>query len=549
MKPPVLPSRGKCTNTTSAATEVESIEAEADVDSEDSDEEEEDGIAEGFGFFDSVVKVFATTQEADYRNPWQTGGIESGAGSGVAVRDGRGAMRILTAAHCVADQTFIQVQRTGVESPDMFVATVHAVRHECDLALLAVDDDAFWEELEPTPMGSVPRHRSLILVAGFPVGGEELSITEGVVSRIEGQLYTHSNRRLLAITVDAAINSGNSGGPVFDENGNLIGIAFQGPKGSENQGEVVPPPVMHHFMEGVAAAEARGDGPSGYQGFPSAGFSCQELTNPYLRKHLGLDENTRGVHITDVFIGNTCHGMLRAGDVLTRVGDREVANNGTVGVGKYGRVSVKVAFTTFQCGETVELGVVRDGKPAVVSVVTKPVRELIPCSQYDRMPHYFVYCGLVFQPLSQDYLEAVGENYSPRLTSLFYNGKQSEDVGQVILMTMTLSDSVNVGYDKLEDTVITKVNGESIHDLKDLVEKVEKSAAKGENDEGERTEELLLRFETCDADIIIVPAPGTPDAKEANQRIMDRYKLGKDRHLPPHTLTDTRSCIMPVTQN
>lgn len=492
-------------------------------------EGEEDGDGDGAIGFDSVVKVYSTIQEPDYGNPWQTAGIESATGSGVAVRDAAGDLRILTAAHVVADQTFLQVQRTGVESPDKFVASVHAVRHECDLALLSVDSPEFWDGLNPARLGSVPRHRSLVLVAGFPVGGEELSITEGVVSRIEGQPYAHSRRNLLAVTVDAAINPGNSGGPAFDGRGDLIGIAFQGMESAENTGHVVPPPVIRHFMEGVAGP----DGPSGYCGFPSAGVQWQELTNPYLRRHMRLDDDVKGVLITAVLHGNTCDGVLRKNDVLTRIDGKAVANNGTVSFGRYGRVNAAVAFTTFQCGETVELGIVREGEAETVSVVTKPYRRLVPLTQHDRRPPYFVYCGLVFQPLSLDYLDALG-GYSAALADLLFSGKQSEDRRQAVVLSQTLSDSVNIGYEVLENKLIEKVNGESVRDLNDLVEKVEKMAKEkeGEGDQGGEGEPLL-RFETADADVIIVPAPGSPDAREAHERILDRYKVGSDRFLPP----------------
>lgn len=62
---------------------------------------------------------------------------------------------------------------------------------------------------------------------GYPIGGESLSVTAGVVSRIELQEYAQGGETLLAIQIDAAINSGNSGGPVINENDQLVGVAFQ----------------------------------------------------------------------------------------------------------------------------------------------------------------------------------------------------------------------------------------------------------------------------------------------------------------------------------
>jgi S1-C subfamily serine protease len=56
---------------------------------------------------------------------------------------------------------------------------------ECDIALLAVDDPGFWEGVEPLQFGPLPRLQDSVAVVGYPVGGDTISITAGVVSRIE----------------------------------------------------------------------------------------------------------------------------------------------------------------------------------------------------------------------------------------------------------------------------------------------------------------------------------------------------------------------------
>ena len=64
-------------------------------------------------------------------------------------------------------------------------------------------------------------------VCRFPIGGESISVTSGVVSRIEVTSYVHGAAELLGVQIDAAINSGNSGGPAFNNRGQCVGIAFQ----------------------------------------------------------------------------------------------------------------------------------------------------------------------------------------------------------------------------------------------------------------------------------------------------------------------------------
>lgn len=64
-------------------------------------------------------------------------------------------------------------------------------------------------------------------MVGYPIGGDTISVTSGVVSRIEVSSYSHGSAELLAIQIDAAINSGNSGGPALTDDGKCAGIAFQ----------------------------------------------------------------------------------------------------------------------------------------------------------------------------------------------------------------------------------------------------------------------------------------------------------------------------------
>lgn len=99
-----------------------------------------------------------------------------------------------------------------------------------------------------------------------------MSITAGVVSRIEVTSYVHSSMRLLGIQIDAAINSGNSGGPVYDAAGKLVGVAFQSYAGSEieNVGWIIPMTVVAHFLRDFERNKS-------YTGFPELGITWQRL--------------------------------------------------------------------------------------------------------------------------------------------------------------------------------------------------------------------------------------------------------------------------------
>ena len=179
---------------------------------------------EVMGGSEPVVKVYTVHSGVSPTLPWTAKPQEESTGSGFSIADDNG-MCILTNAHVVADASYVEVRKAG--DARKYVATRRKVSHECDLATLTVEDERFWKDTTPLDFGGVPCLQDEVSVVGYPEGGEGVSVTVGVVSRIEIQRYAHSGANLLAIQIDAAINPGNSGGPALDDSGRVIGVAFQ----------------------------------------------------------------------------------------------------------------------------------------------------------------------------------------------------------------------------------------------------------------------------------------------------------------------------------
>ncbi|KAJ0112015.1 hypothetical protein Patl1_01100 [Pistacia atlantica] len=119
----------------------------------------------------------------------------------------------------------VKVKRRGDDTK--YVAKVLARGVDCDIALLSVESEEFWKDAKPLQLGQLPRLQDPVTVVGYPLGGDTISVTKGVVSRIEVTSYAHGSSDLLGIQIDAAINPGNSGGPAFNDQGECIGVAFQ----------------------------------------------------------------------------------------------------------------------------------------------------------------------------------------------------------------------------------------------------------------------------------------------------------------------------------
>ncbi len=416
---------------------------------------------------------------------------------------------MLTAAHVVANATFLQVQK--VSEPDKLVARVAAVCHDCDLALLEVTDPRLMDGLVPAELGELPDRRERVSVIGYPVGGEEISITEGVVSRIEIQHYSHSQRNLLAITVDAAINSGNSGGPVYRD-GKVIGIAFQTHRDGENIGDVVPTIFVKRFLQAVE----QGRSPD----VPSLGIRTQNLENPQLRQHIGLGEREAGVLVTSVRHEGTCQGVLQAGDAILEIDGMPVANNGTVNyLGRY-RTRFDVGVGERYCGDEVTFKILRAGERIEVSGSLAREPYLVLRDQYDCSPRYFVFAGFVFQVLTRDYLKTWDEwwNRAPtEFLMLYHLGTRSPDRREVVLLSQVLADEVNVGYAHLYSESIVSVNGHRPRDFDDFVKHVELALESG-----------TLNLRTSHHGMIVLNAE---QARQRNQEILARYDIPEDRSI------------------
>jgi len=320
--------------------------------------------------------------------PWQTKQQRESTGSGFII-EGR---RIITNAHCVADQSHVTVRKHG--DPTKYTARVVAVGHECDLAVLTTDSDEFWASTQPLQFGGIPELQDPVAVVGYPTGGDNISVSVGVVSRVEPQQYVHGATSLLAIQIDAAINPGNSGGPAMMSN-RVVGVAFQSLEGAENIGFIIPVPIIQHFLEDV-----KRNGGS-YGGFPVLGINCQAMENPQLRASAGMRPGESGVLLCKVRPMTDAAEKLRMHDVILEVDGQPVGNDGTVHFRHRERISFDYILSRKFPGDLVPLRILRDGVRLDVDVVARPIRQLVPIQQYDMLPRYFIYAGLVFVPLSQ----------------------------------------------------------------------------------------------------------------------------------------------------
>lgn len=408
----------------------------------------------------AVVKIFSTMRGPDPYKPWAKQAPREATGTGIVI-EGK---RILTNAHVVLYSSQVQVQ--GNQSGDKLPVTVEFIAPGIDLAVLKLEDESFFDTHPPLPRATLlPAVKDAVMVYGFPTGGTSLSITKGIVSRIEFAVYNFPTSGL-RIQIDAAINPGNSGGPALVGD-KMIGLAFSGLRGADNIGYIIPCEEVELFLKDVADGK--------YDGKPTMFDELQTLENPALRAYLKLDKTVEGivVHEPDVLEASY---PLKEWDVITKIGDAKVDNEGMIKLGDNLRVRLRYLIQKIAKNGKVELTVVRAGKELTVQVPVAATRPMLIPNLENTYPSYFVYGPFVFSPATgvfvaglNNAMGALSASASPlalrRIDKPAFPGEEL-----VVVASPFFPHKLSKGYSNAQSRVIESVNGIKVKSLQHLIE-------------------------------------------------------------------------------
>jgi S1-C subfamily serine protease len=415
----------------------------------------------------SVVKVIALLSYPNPIQPWTKGKAVEVMGTGVVI-EGK---KILTNAHLVTYATEIHVQdRPG---GDKVEAKVVGLGTDVDLALLTVQEEKFFAKRPPLAWArQLPKVQDNVAVHGFPVGGAELSVTKGVVSRIDQGLFFGPTSGML-IQVSAAINPGNSGGPALTDD-KMIGLVCSRLNDAEGIGYVIPNEEIDGFLARLK------DGRYEPKPMDATGTDFQRLENPALRALLKLDGGARGILVHPPERRDADYPLQEL-DVLTRIGTYEINNDGMVRLENDVRVPFLTLVPRLARGRAVPLTILRGGKEVEVSLpVTTRDNRLI--REYEgEKPSYFIHGPLVFSPVKGDAVSlyfrlnpTIYSSNSPLVTRRFDRTQFAGEELEVVTRPM-FDHKIGKGYDDPVGRVVAEVNGVRIKNLVHLVETIRDS--------------------------------------------------------------------------
>jgi S1-C subfamily serine protease len=454
----------------------------------------------------SLVRITATSVDPDYKAPWNAGGLERGVGAGFVISGNR----IMTNAHVVANSRYVTVERDG--DPNKYPAKVQFIANDCDLAVITVSAPDFFKNMLPLKLGEIPALESTVSAYGYPIGGERMSVTTGIVSRIDFQLYTHSSvDQHLAIQISAQINPGNSGGPVMQD-GKVVGVAFQGYSGDVAQGVayMIPTPVIKRFLQDISNGH--------YDEYPDLAITYAKLQNPAQRRFLGLKDDDHGVLVGSVVAAGPSDGILYPGDVLLAIDGHPIASDANVELEGERAQFEEVVERKFK-GDSVKMDVLRNKRPTTVEFkLHKPWPYSVQGHSYDVRPRYVLYGGLLFQPLSLDMLEAyrTADLRVRHFFEYFVLDQLYLQHPDVIVLANILPDPINTYLAPYRGGIVDEVNGKKIRTLDELA-----------NAFAESPERLVIRMIGDGPPLVL----NRSQVEAARERIKTRYNVLKEQNL------------------
>ena len=459
-------------------------------------------FAEDAAIKKALVKVYSSYQFFDYTSPWQFSQNDNSTATGFIIEGNR----IITNAHAVLNSRFLQIRKDG--DAKKYKAVVKFISEEYDLALIEVEDKSFFSGTSSLKFGPLPLIQEKLTVYGYPLGGDKLSTTQGIVSRMEHSMYTLTNKRFLIGQTDAAINSGNSGGPVVS-NGKVVGVAFAGLSSADNIGYFIPVNIVNNFLDDIK------DGT--YDGPPKLGIQWAKLESTSQRQMLGLKNDSKGIIIKKVFTNSPFYGVLQRNDVLLKLDGQNIESDGTIEFHKNEKTDFNFINQEKKYGQNLSYEIIRDKKVQKGQVTLKKTDikySVVKSTKLQDAPSYYVYGGLIFEPLTTNYITALSQaRPSNTLAAIYDREDLFKDYNGLVILVRVLPFDVNLGYSELENKIITKVNGQKYKDFNDFVQKVK------------NTNSEFIVFEDEDSNEIVLDVA---KVKAQKAELMDNYNISHE---------------------
>ena len=309
----------------------------------------------------------------------------------------------MTNAHVVIYAHEIRIQQEG--NGKKYDARVVGVCHERDLAVVEIEDESFACGVPLLQISEkLPKQQVDVNVFGYPIGGDAVSVTQGIVSRVE-HAKIGKGWKGFRIQVDAALNPGNSGGPAVI-NSEIAGLVTSGVRTADNIGYLVSALEIQRFLADLTTAEKAPEKEDDAALVIGPGKSLRLITasmeHQARRDFFKIDDSIHGRQVVEI-IDKSADSVLSVDDVILSIGGNAIDDDGNSLVDGLSIPMMGVAQLVAK-DDSVEMEVLRDGVKVSLSVpLTESGPKLLQKLNGER-PEYILYGPIAFTAVSNDLL-------------------------------------------------------------------------------------------------------------------------------------------------
>jgi hypothetical protein len=457
------------------------------------------------GWERSLVTIEVIRKQYDYYQPWskRTTRLQK---TGLVA----GEREVLTNADEMFDRTLIRLQKGG--RGRWWIGEVSWIDYYANLALVTVSEPDFWRDLKPATLGGgMPADGSLQIIhwRNGNLETRRAEFTQFIVR--EGQL---SGVNHVSLEADSDVQAG-WGEPVI-ANSHVVGIV-------NAQAERTCAAIPASFIKSILQARQKGE----YHGLGFFHFYWQPALNPASLAELGFTGEPRGVIVIQVpERPDSFPQVLKSNDIILNIDRFDLDIQGDYNDPEFGHLMLENLSTRNKwAGDDVKLQIWRAGKPLEITYRLPKfayTNSLVPAANYDQDPEYSIVGGLVFQPLTESYLQSWGTDWkrrAPFRLAYYRNESPTKERSALVLLSQVLPDPYNIGYQEQRGLLVDRVNGHSVSRLQDL----QQALAKPVNGFH------IIEFVQSDSLRRIVLSAGEPE-QQATTRVLKRYGINESFH-------------------